>query len=473
MITVPGVGSGLDISSLVSQLVAAEGNAKTFLLASKRADADAEITAFGALKSALSSFKSAIATLKNSATFAGNKLTSSDDEIFTATSTGNVAASVYDIEVVDFAEAHKLLSVGFIDSSSNIGTGKLTIAIGISSFTVTIDSSNQTVTGIRDAINDASNNPGVTATIANVDDGSGGTETKLILTSNNTGVANKLTVTVDDDDLTDTDSTGLSVLYYDTGDATTPEQLTEINAAVDASIKIDGQAVTNASNTIVDAIQGVTFTLLKEDPGNTHTLTIALDKAAVTTSINSFINSYNSLIAGINAAILVDEETGNRGVLLGDRTLLTLSRQIRRELNNSVTGINGNIKNLVELGITTKADGKLELDSTKLDSVLNSDFDAIDDLFTSTDGIATRFDTLLNDYVKSGGIIDDKTTGLNKTIDRIDDDLDALNRSLVKLEQRLLAQFSALDVLLAGLQNTSNFLTTQLAAIAKISDSRK
>lgn len=469
MISVPGIGSGLDIGSLIAQLVAVEGNAKSFNLSKKRSSVTTEISAFGSLKSSLTNFKNSIAALKTGATFSSRKLTSSDTDIFTATGSGRLAISKYDIEVLEFAEAHKLITSGYADSDTEVGTGSLTISVGNAAFTVTIGSASNTLTGIRDAINDASDNTGVSASIANVDDGSGGTETKLILSANATGTDNSLSIVVNDDDGMDTDSTGLSAFYYDTSDGTSPEQMVQLSAAVDAQITIDGQTVTSSTNEIKDAIQGITITLLKKDPGNIHTLAIALDTAAVKSAVTTFISSYNSLNTAINALTDLNVETRQRGALLGNRTVLTLTNQLRRELANSVDIPGSSLSNLVELGITTAANGSLKLDSSTLDDLLKTDLDAVKELFTSTDGIATRFDAMLNDYVKAGGVIDAKTTGLDNTIKKIDRDFVKLNRRLESLEQRLTKQFTALDGLLSRLQQTSRFLDTQLSAIEKIS----
>lgn len=468
MISVPGIGSGLDINTIVSELVAAEGNAKTTLLVSKRTEVSNDISAYGVLKSVLSSFQSSTSSLKDSATFNKRSVSSSDKDFFTATASGTIATGSYDIEVRDLAEAHKLMTPAFTDSSTTVGTGTLSISVGTDTFSVTIDSSNNTVEGIRNAINDASNNTGVSATILNVDDGSGGTETKLVLSSDESGTENAITITVNDDDLGDTDGSGLSQFYYDTSDATTPEQMTQINAATDAEVYIDGQKVLSSSNTVVDAIQGVTIELLKEETGIVNSLTVSLDKNSVSTSVNSFINSYNSMIGAINELSSYDADTNTAGVLLGDASLLSLTGQIRREINATVSGISGSLTNLVEIGITTTATGTLELDSSTLDSVLTSNFDDMDDLFASTDGIATKLDAILTSYVEANGIIDSKISGLNDSVDRIDDDLTDLNESLIDLEERYLAQFSGLDVLLSQLQSTGSFLDQQFSILANI-----
>ena len=472
MISATGIGSNLDVNSLVSQLVAAEGDAKTVLLASKRSEIENDISAYGVLKSVLSSLQSSTSNLKNSSSFDKRTVTSSDDTFFTASASGSVASGSYDVEVRELAEAHKLLSKGYTNSSTVVGTGSITIQVGSDSFTVNIDSSNYTLSGIREAINDAANNTGVSATIINVDDGAGGTVSKLVLSADETGTEKALTVTVNDDDLNDTDSNGLSAFYYNSGDATTPEQLTQINAAIDAEIYIDGQKVLSSSNTVVDAIEGVTINLLKEEIGTTNTLSINVDKNSVSGVINSFVSSYNSMIGVINDLSSFDADTGTGGILLGDSTLLNVTGQIRREINATVTDISGSLTNLVDIGITTDSNGRLELDSAKLESVLNSNFDDFDDLFASTNGIATRLDSVLQSYSGANGIIDNKTSGLNNSIDRIDDDLADLNDQLLNLESRLLAQFSGLDVLLSQLQSTESFLEQQFSILSNINKSK-
>ena len=471
MISVPGLGSGLDVSSIVSQLVAVEGDTKTLLLANQQADIQAEITAFGSLKSLLSTFQSATTTLKLPATFDASLATSSDSSIFTASTTGSVAPGSFDIEVRDLAEAHKLLSSGFTDADTVIGEGILTISVGTSSFNVTIDSTNSTVTGVRDAINDATDNTGISATIITVDDGTGnGTLTKLVLSSDNTGTDNALTITVNDTDGNHTDSSGLSALYYDTADATTPEQLSEIVAATNAEVYIDGQKVLSDSNTVVDAIQGITLNLVAEDIGTNYTLTIFNDKDRVTASIELFISNYNSFISLTNNFTAFNVDTGSAGIFLGDATLRTLRNQIRSEITNSVDDIGGPFAMLVDIGITTKLDGTLSIDSSKLDDALNTNFADVGNLFSSTNGIAVRLDSVLTEYTKADGIIDGKTKGLNTTIKSIAKDFEALDLKLTALEERLLAQFTALDVLLTQLNTTSNFLTEQFKIIGNIFD---
>ncbi len=473
MISVPGVGSGLDINSIVDSLVAAEGDAKTTLLANKRADTESEISAFGGLKSIVSTFQSTSTILKTPSTYAASSATSADPTVYTASTTGSVSAGVYGIEVREFAEAHKLLTAGYTDQDTVVGTGTMTISVGASSFDVTIDSNNNTLAGIRSAINDAVDNTGISATIANVDDGAGGTVAKLILSSNNTGSDNALTITVVDDDLDNTDGSGLSAFYYDTSDATTPEQLTEINAAIDAEIYIDGQKVLSSSNVVTDAIQGITLTLSKKDAGNVHDLTIASNTEQIKSNIELFVSNYNSAISYINSVTSYDADAGTVGILIGDSTVRNLSNQIRSQINQTVTGINGSYTTLVDLGIKSSSDGTLTIDKTKLDNALSTNLSDVEDLFSSTNGVASRLATTLTQYTQADGFIDSKTSGLNNTIDGIDEDLVDLQTSLASLEQRLLTQYSALDSLVSQLNSTGSFLTQQFEQIKNITSRSK
>lgn len=471
MISVTGIGSGLDIDSIITGLVSAEGDAKTLLLANKRSDTEFEVSAFGALKSTLSNFQSSLTFLKSASNFESNTLSSADSTIFTATSSsGSIAPGTFGVEVKALAEAQKLLTSGFSDQDTVVGTGSLTIAVGNDSFTVDIDSESDTLAEISSAINSASDNTGVSATIVNVDDGVGGTEAKLILSSDNTGTDNEITVTVNDDDSNDTDATGLSAFYYDTSDATTPERLTEISAAVDAEIYIDGQKVLSSSNTVVDAINGVTINALKADSGNVYDLSVSTDTQTIKANIESFVSNYNTLRTFMNDVTEFDPATGDAAVLLGDATTRNLSSQIRTIISDSVSGLTGQYTTLAGLGITTSNDGTLVIDADTFNDGLNTNLDDVARLFSSSDGVATKLDSVVNEYVKSGGLLDTKTEGLNATIVDINEDLEALNLSLESLEARLLAQFTAMDTIVAQLNTTSSFLTQQFEAISNITD---
>ncbi len=462
-ITAGGIGSGLDIKSLVDQLVAAEGQPATFRLNRKEANFQADLSAYGTLKSALSTFQDSVKALDDVDAFQGRKAISSNSKTFTASAGTTAVAGSYDIEVTQLAEATKLRSADFTSATEVVGTGTLDISLGLDSFQITVDASNQTLEGVRDAINAASDNPGVAASIINVDDGSGGTVSRLILTSDKIGSANSISITAADDDLNNTDANGLSRLAT--------ANLTTIQAAQDAIIFVDQQQVTRGSNSFDDVISGVSFTLKKADVGTTETLKIELDKGSVKTKVNSFVDSYNALVEAMGTLASYDKDAGASGPLVGDSVLRGIKSQIRNQMTSAVAGLD--FGTLSEIGVTTKDSGKLSLDSTKFDKVMESDFTAVSQLFASENGLAKSLNNVIEGYVKSGGILSSRTEGLQTRISSLSDDREQLNRRLAALEKRYQAQFTAMDILVGQMKSTGDYLTSQLANLPKPNSIRK
>ncbi|HER33955.1 MAG: flagellar filament capping protein FliD [Halothiobacillaceae bacterium] len=454
-ITSTGIGSGIDVGGIVSQLVAAEGQPARNRLDRREAQTQATISALGGLKGALSEFQSALGALKDLDAFQARKATSGDSSIFTATADETASAGSYQIEVERLAEGQKLRSGDFANADTVVGTGTLTLDVGGNSFDVTVDSSNNTLAGIRDAINASADNTGVTATTVNVDDGAGGTVSRLVLTADEVGTANTVTVSAADSDGNNIDAAGLSQLASG--------NLTELQAAQDALIRIDGQAVTRSSNSISDAIDGVTLSLKESDVGSTHSLDVALNTGAVKSKVESFVKAYNGLVETTNQLSSYDPETGRAGALQGDAALRGISTQIRREMSDTVDGINGVFDNLATIGVETQRDGTLTLDSARLDEAMAADFDAIGQMFASDDGYATRLDALVDNYVGFNGILDSRTQSLNNRIDDIGDQREDLSRRLSSLESRLLAEFNAMDQLVGQLNSTGSYLSQQLS----------
>ena len=448
-ITAGGIGSGLDIEGLVSQLVAAEGAPSTFRLDNKEARLQADFSAMGALKGALSAFQSSVSGLKDAADFQARKTSISNADFFSASADTTAVAGKYDVEVFQLAEAAKMRSGDFTSATEVVGTGTLDISLGPDdSFQITIDDTNKTLEGIRDAINAASDNPGITASIINVDSGA-----QLVLTSDKIGATNTLSIAVTDDDLDNVNTSGLSQL------ATV--NLTPIQAAQDAIIYVDSQQVTRDSNSFSDVITGVSFTLKEEDAGTTETLTVELNKDSVKSKVNSFVSAYNSLADTMNSLSSYDEETGAAGILLGDSLLRGLQGQIRQAMTDAISGLE--FGTLSEIGVTTDDAGHLTVDSSKLDEVMESDFTAVSQLFASENGLANSLDTLLDRYVSTDGVLTSRTDGIKSSIESIGDDRERLNRRLASLDARYRAQFTAMDILVAQLNSTSSFLSAQLA----------
>lgn len=391
MLTATGLGSGLDVNSLVSQLVASERAVSDLQLNRQEANLSSKFSALGALKGSLGGFKSALSGLNTLSSFNLKTATSSDSSIFTATASTDALPSNYSIAVSQLAAAHSLASISFPDSNETaVGTGTITIRRGTTdyvagtdsynSFTlnpdstaanITIDSSNNTLQGVMTAINDA--DIGIGASIIN--DGSG---FRLLLSSETTGAENSLEIAVTDDDLDNTDTSGLSRLAFNAA-ATNLEQT---NAADDANFTINGLAISSASNDVSSAIPGVSLTL-KQVSASTVDLSVEANTSSVLSGVNSFIAGYNSYIGTANALSNYDQENDVAAALLGDFTLRSIARQIDTVVRSSVAELAGSITNLSELGITTSASGTLLIDNDKFAAALADDPQQVSQMFAA------------------------------------------------------------------------------------------
>lgn len=437
-ITAPGIGSGLDIAGIVQSLVAVE-RAPLDRIESTRAATQTELSAFGQLNSALETFQSALSELDSSDNFRIFSTTTSDEAIATATASSDAAEGDTDVVVTQLAERNVLATAAFTDGEAIIGTGTLNISVGADSFDVEIDSANNSLTAIRDAINNAADNTGITATLINADAG-----TRLILSSDDTGVENALTIAASGD------GGSLSAL--------TSGNLSVQQAALDAQFTVSGFAVTSATNSVSGVLQGVSFDLL--EVGST-TITVGRDNTAVGESVQGFVDAFNSLNTAINGLAA--------GQLQGESLLLTISSDLRNVFNTPTTGLSGTFSTLSEIGVAFNEDGELSLDSTLLTTGLNTDFTGVSNLFAdSTQGFVTRLQDLADGLTQTGGLIDLREDGINARINSLNSSADSFELRLEAIERRLLNQFTALDQLLGTLGNTSNFLSTQLASLPTI-----
>lgn len=378
MLTATGLGSGLDISGMVSQLVAAERAGADLQLNRESSKLNTRLSAFGSLKGALAGLQTSLGALAQAGAFGSKSVTSSNTAAFAATVTGDPVATSYTLEVNQLAGAHALASQALGSSvDATLGTGTLTFRFGTTSYdagtdnyagftldpassitTLTIDSSNNTLEGLVDTINSA--DFGVRASLVN--DGSG---YRVLLGSETTGLAGSLQISVDDTDGNDVDGSGLSVLAFNAG-ATEMEQT---NAATNALFKVNGLTVQSGTNVVDDAIPGLSL-ILKETTSAPFTLKVEQDTTTVTSAFSSFINSYNQLrgtivtLAGYNAA------TGTAGVLQGDFTVRAAMNQIEGILRGNVSGVDGSYLNLAELGLKTNATGSYVLDTARFKTAL-------------------------------------------------------------------------------------------------------
>jgi flagellar hook-associated protein 2 len=452
----PGLGSGLDINSLVTQLVAAEKATPQKQITREQTSTVTTISALGSLKGALGAFNTSLTNLKTLDSFGGRTASSSKPEVFTATASATAASGVYDIEVVQVASAHQLKSKEFATGAGQVvGTGTLTFTVGTKTFQVSIDAAHNTVAGIRDAINQAPGNTDtVRATIVNATDGA-----HLVLSGTATGEANAIAVSQADG------NGGLASLEYNPSLTT---HYTEGRPALDSIVAVAGFAKHSASTTVTDVIDGISLTLLKKDAGNIYTLTVANDKTAVTARIKAFVDQYNSMASTLAGLRKYEPTTKVAGPLLGDAMLRGIETDIRHQLTDTAGG-SSVYRTLASIGITTQKDGTLVLDSAKLGTALDTNYDEVAKLFGAENGVAARLSNTLTPRLAADAEIDVRSKRLNQDSIDLQKKQAALETRMAAVEARYRKQFTALDSLLSNLQGTSAFLTQQLDSIAKIS----
>ena len=361
------------------------------------------------------------------------------------------ACPEYDIEVLALAQAQKLASGSFADAQTAVGTGTLNIDVGGSAFEVSIADGSQSLAEIRDAINNAADNTGARASIINDAGGA-----RLILSAEETGLANTLTVTRSGGD------GGLDALVYDPG---TLENLSQIQEPLDASIKVETFSYSSASNTVTGAIDGVTLSLVQADPGTTHRLTVGLDSAAIGSALEDFTGKLNAAVEVIANVTAYNATTGSASALQGDAMMRSLSGQLRDIGFGDLGDTNDRFATLSELGIRFDGSGKLSVDRAALDTALADDFDAVVAAVTGDNGMRARYDTLLSSYIDPEAALDARTDSLQGALDRIDGDRERLDRRLSAIEARYRAQFASLETLVSQMNQTSSFLAQQLQNI--------
>lgn len=435
-ITSAGVGSGLNVESIVSQLLALERQPLN-ALQRKKSSYESELSAYGRLTSAVSTFQTAMGKLDSLSDFRLFSATPADDTVFTATASSLAATGTYDVQVDRLAEAHKIKSKAFADTdTTTVGGADLTLTIAAESFTVT-GAGSLSLEGLRDAINDATDNVGVTASIISEN----ATSNYLVLTSDKTGTDSAITLTGTAADAANLNPTSINTI-----------------ANLDAQILVDNTfTISRSTNTIADAIPGVTLDLKSISSGNVN-LKIDRDSDAVTAVVQEFIDSYNALDSTIDEL--------RSGELKGDNALLSIENSLKNVFNAPAVGLTTANSYLVQVGVAFDKYGKLTLDSDDLKNAINSDFDGLAELFADDDqGFAFRLKAAADNILLPDGLIDAREDGVNSSIDSTESRIEREGFRLQLVEKRIRAQFTALDALVGTLTSTGDFLQSQLNSL--------
>ncbi|OIQ47981.1 MAG: hypothetical protein BM565_03600 [Gammaproteobacteria bacterium MedPE] len=459
-ISFTGLGSGLPVSDIVTGLVNAEKTPYTQRINQQGGKLTTNISANGALKSALAAMESSLEKLKSSDNFQLRSASGTDDFI-TLTSTKDAQVGNYDVKVNNLAQAQKSMTDVF-DSDEVVGEGKISfatakeIADGETGFSIDVDD-DDTLTELRDKINDAPDNESIIATIVTESDG----KQRLVMTAKDTGLESAVTMTA-----TKADGSALDPgsRLNDLNSA----NLTELKPAADASILIDNAiTLTSSTNEFKEAIDGITITAKKA-----HKVDDDLSKASISEDNNLVVRELENFVKTYNEFQTLTKELGkgggeneNSGVLVGDSMLRSVTSKVRNMLSRSFDS-NGSTIALSQLGVETDQYGKLSLDKTKLNDAVSENPAAIEEFFVGTEenpGFAATLEGLVKNYTETGGLIDSRIDSYNNQLTKLDDDLVAFNKKMDRYEARLFAQYNAMDALVANLRSTSTALQGQLA----------
>jgi flagellar hook-associated protein 2 len=362
--------------------------------------------------------------------------------------------------VTQLAQGEQLVSKPILgDGSTSVGTGTLKVSLGALSFNVTVDSAHSSLASIASAINSATGNSGVQASVVAGTDGA-----HLVLSSAQTGATNTIKITETDG------GTALSALTYDPSNTA---NYTEVSQAKDAAFSISGIPHTSSSNTVTDALNGVTLTLTGTTasgtgPDSSAQLTVASDTSTIVANVQAFVDGYNALVKAIKPLGSYDQATNTAGPMLGDATLTGIQNELRRTLHALVNTGSSTYNSLASVGITSQADGSLKLGQTKLQTALAVAPASVSSLFSSTSGVAANLNTVITNELGSGGAIDTRSKTLIKQENALTQQTNDLNDQMTRLTQSLTQQYAQLNTLLSSLQTTSAYLTQQFAALPQV-----
>jgi flagellar hook-associated protein 2 len=442
-----GLATGLDTSSLIEQLMKAERQPVTRLEKDKNYF-KARLTALTKFESKLESFLSKIDKLDSATELQAKKATLSSETFFSATAESTALPGSYQVEVVGLAQVQKSVTLGVADKTApSFGMGTLTLTVGANDpVDITIDADNNSLEGMMAAINEA--DAGINAAIIN--DGSG-TPYRLVLTG--TDIATGFSL----------DSSALT--GGDPGYA--PPALTTTQTAQQAHIRVDGIDIYSDSNTLTEAIPGVSLDLDKAEEGTVTNLTVKVDDDAVKNLIKSFVSGYNDVVSYVTSQSKT--EGSEAGILSGDSGLNSIKRRLQNLLT---TPIAGGITSLSQLGLETQKDGTLKIDDEALTEAIQDNLPGVTTLLAgdgSEEGIATRFKSYLDDITDDiDGFHAGRKESIESNIKRIDKSIVSMELRLEKREKTLFDQFNSLELLMSSMNATSSFLTSQLKSLENL-----
>ena len=474
-----GLGSGLDVNSLVTQLMAIERRPLDALRTSATS-INSKLSNFGKLQSYFSALQDKSNALASSTLWSAVIATSGDPASVKVASNSAATAGSYSVQVNRLASAQTVTSAALPSSSSTLNEGSLTIEMGSwttsidgsgvttttgftpktasSAITVNIGSGDTSLVAVRDKINAAG--AGVVASI--VTDANGA---RLSMRSSATGAENAFRISATETTNDGVDGTGLSALSYD---AAGSSQLTRSKVASNADAIINGIAISSASNTLADVVDGLTISLSKETTAPVD-VSVATDAEGVKKKITEFVGAYNDLAGYLHTQTAYNSASSSGGPLQGDQSANSLQRQLRAVLNQATTA-SSIWTQLSDTGLSLKADGSMVIDDTKLSNAVTNLPElkktlATDGSSNANSGFVQRWKRVADTALGLGGALESRTSGLNASLRSNTKSQDNLSVRLTQTEARMRKQYTALDTQMARLNNLSAYMTQQITLL--------
>lgn len=451
--TVSGIGSNIDTQAIVKSLVDAEKAPKQSQINTQTLKATTSLSSIGKIQAALDAFRGALTTMSTGSSFTGLTGSSSDEKVATMTAGNGASTGTFRLVVTQLASASKLSTRNFVGGTSSV------VNAGASPTTLTISQSGKnydlsvppgaTLQQVRDSINTQFSTSGLSANILTDSSGS-----RLVLTSTNGGVGS---------DLAMSGNSGIN-----TGS-------TVVEVPKNAKYTIDGIAMESKTNTIAEAVSGVSIKLLSISPtaaGATEptatTIAVSTNNAVMKSGVKGFVDTYNALIKAISAETKVTmnaDGTPTAGALTGDASMRTLVNSIRNELN-AMSG-SGALKSLAQFGISTDSTtGLLTLDDKKWDKAMTTNAADIGSIFNGKTGLLARLTTATDGYAKaSTGTLAERSKSLSDSLNDLKKQQDSLDERMTLLQTSLSAKYNAMDSLVAKLRAQSDSIMTTLNAL--------
>ncbi|MGO4306632.1 flagellar filament capping protein FliD [Cupriavidus sp. RAF12] len=473
-----GVGSGLDLQSLLTSLQTNE-EAALQPITNQATSFQSKLSGYGQVKSVLAAYQTAAQALADAKTFSATKPVVGDSTIFSATASSSAVPGSYTVNVTSLAAAQTLVTTQQASQTAAVGGGTLTFDFGdqlatggaaTSTKTVTIGS-DTSMQGIRDSINKA--NIGVTASIIN--DGSG-TPYRLVLTSNNTGTQGTMRVSASDSNVN-------ALVAFDPASAVQASGVQQKVAPQNAALTINGIDIVSQTNSVTDAAQGVTLSLTKT---GTTSLTVNRDSDSIVNAVQAFVTAYNNVLTTAAQLTAFDTSSNKPGdpssgaALNGDNTLSSIQSRLRAMLNAPLSDGKGGTINLSDIGVSFNMNtgtgnvnyGKMTVDTDKLKSAISGNLQGLTSLFSGTSG-GSGIGKQVSDYVDSlnatSGALTVATDGITATLKQLNDQYNETNDRITATMDRYRAQFTQLDLLVSQMNQTKSYLTQQFASLSSSS----